>query len=134
MAIYGNVEELWTNKNKNSIHGPLRWVYKILLTISFVSGLYLIWYMYKFCPKNDAVIYTGSVLLLLFSIVWAFRPFFYSNVILGLVFIGAILILAGIVDIARTLKTVDVIAIVAACILVIQTGLLDFGVWTGNIK
>ncbi len=135
MMTNKNADEIWSNKGSNIIltSKGLLTIYKIMITLSFIAGLYLIFYLYKACPKYNIIIYTGSVFLLLFSTIWAFNPFFYSKFVLGLVFIGSVLILAGICLLNDIFDIYKIAALVSISILVVQTGLFDFGIWTGNI-
>jgi hypothetical protein len=130
-----NSEQLWTNKGTNRVtkNSLLRSIYKCMILLSFLSGLYIVYYVSSreiFDEISNKLVYIGSLLFLSFSIIWSMRPFFYSRYILLVVAIGAILLLAGIVsdnDHDQTLN--HDLAIVASCILVIQTFVFDFFLW-----
>jgi hypothetical protein len=140
MVLKGHSSELWSNKGQNIIgdHKWLKYLYICMILFSFISGTYLVYYLTTISKNHtdEILIYTGSVLLLVFSTLWAFKPFYkYIKIVLGLVFIGVILILAGICVNSDPIDEPKKIAALAACsLLLIQTGLFDFGFWTGIIK
>jgi hypothetical protein len=129
---------LWSNKGRNIIlEKPiLNYLYKTMIALSFVSGIYLVYYLTTF-QKDDTVqklVYIGSVIFLLYSLIWAYDPFnYYIKLSLGLVAIGSLLILSGIsLNVSQGNKgPTDIVALVAITVLVIQSGLFDFLIWNG---
>jgi len=129
---------LWSNKNKNMILEKwyLRISYKIMIALSFAAGVYLVYYFTTF-QKDDTVqtlIYVGSVIFLIYSLVWAYSPFNkYVSLSLGLVAIGSVLMLSGIgLNVSQGHKNpTDIVALIAITILVIQSGFFDFWIWNG---
>lgn len=130
----GDSTDIWTNKGNNNIY-KIKIPYILMILFSFIAGIYLIYY-FTVVSKNETdkiLIYTGSIILLVFSVVWAFFPFYYNKIILAMVAFGAILILAGIcVNSESNDSPKKIIAIIASILLVIQT-LLDAIIWTGLI-
>lgn len=128
-------EDLWTNKGKNIVknHKSLKRVYQAMIILSTISGIYLIYYLstVKKDKTDDILIYIGSLLLLIFSSVWAYNPYLYSRFVLGIVALGSILILAGVCIGGNTQEPLKKIAITATCIIMIQTTIFDFLIWTG---
>jgi predicted neutral ceramidase superfamily lipid hydrolase len=129
-------DKIWNNQGKNMLSKNkwLKIIYMMMIVISFIAGIYLIYYLTT-TPKeqtDEILIYTGSVIFLVFSTVWAFRPFYLSKLILTLVFIGSILILAGICE-NSTNNTEKIIALVASSIILVQTGLFDLVIWNGIV-
>ncbi len=111
-----------------------------MICLSIVCGVYLVYYLTVMCKNitEQGLIYSGSILFLYFSCWWAFCPFTWSRSALLMVFLGAILILTGISvecseDTNLAANHEAIIALVAICILVIQTGLFDFIVWNGFV-
>lgn len=108
-----------------------------MIIISYLFGIYLIYYLtITEKEKTDGIlIYTGSILLLFFSTLWAFKPFYYNKFVLFMVFIGALLLLSGICinDNEEPEDPFKISAIVAVVILCIQTGLFDGLIWTGIV-
>jgi hypothetical protein len=130
--------EIWTNKGKNilSKKSVLKKIYIFMIFLSFIAGTYLVYYLStsKNTDISEILIYVGSIVFLVCSTVWAFRPFEYSKIILGAVAIGSILILSGIViDTNNVNNSKKALALTASSILVIQTVLFDFFIWTGLI-
>lgn len=132
---------LWSNNNQNTIleHAWSRMSYNIMIGLSFIAGIYLVYYLTTF-QKDDTVqslIYVGSVIFLVYSVVWAYSPFnkpqWTVKAALGFVAIGAILIMSGIsLNVSQGHKDpVDIVALVAIIILVIQTSFFDFFMWNG---
>jgi predicted neutral ceramidase superfamily lipid hydrolase len=139
MAKYGNPKDLWSNKDKNIVlnYPMIKYVYILMIFLSFLSGIYLIYYFTTLQKTNidEILIYVGLVFFLVFSTFWAYWPFKYSKTVLGLVAAGAILMLAGICvnkDDPNEIK--KTMALLASSILVLQTGVFDFGIWSGLIK
>jgi len=136
MAIYGKPKDLWSNQGKNMVldYPKFKYFYILMILLSFISAIYLIYY-FTTLQKTDTdeiLIYVGSVFFLFFSTIWAFRPFYSSKIVLGLVATGVILMLAGICinkDDPNEIK--KIVAITASVILVIQTGFFDFVIWNG---
>jgi len=131
--------EIWSNQDKNIImkNTPVRYAYYVMIVLSFVAGIYLVWYLTT-TSKNrtdEILIYTGSVVFLVFSTVWAFRPLYYSKLVLGMVAVSTVLILAGIcVNSESETDPLKIGALVASSIVVLQTGLFDFGIWNGFVR
>jgi hypothetical protein len=133
----GTSSDIWTNKGINMItkKSSLKYAYMLMILLStFLAGPYLIYYLTTTTKSdtNEILIYVGSVIFLVCSAIWAFFPFEYNRIILGLVAVGAILILTGI-----ALNSEDpndpkkAIALAAISILVVQTFFFDFFIWTG---
>jgi len=139
MIYDGNSSELWSNKGTNRImnNEVLKNFYIFMIIISYLFGIYLIYYLtITEKEKTDGIlIYTGSILLLFFSTLWAFKPFYYNKFVLFMVFIGALLLLSGICinDNEEPEDPFKISAIVAVVILCIQTGLFDGLIWTGIV-
>ena len=131
---------LWSNNNKNVILKikPLKYIYFAMIFICSISSIYLIYYLTDIekSTTDEILIYTGSVIFLVFSTVWAFFPYTASVFVLACVAIGTILILAGIGINQKHLPADNkkILALVAATILVIQTSVFDFGIWNGLVK
>jgi len=126
--------KLWSNKSTNNIeeYGILR-IYQIMIFLSLIVGLYLVVYLtMNPAEKEENVIirYIGVSLFLLFSFIWAIKPFLYSKFVLFMVVVGIVLILVSIANECIELPD-DAIAITAASILVIQTFVFDYILWTG---
>jgi hypothetical protein len=130
--------EIWSNQKKNIIlnYPFIKYIYIIMICISFIVSPYLVYYLTT-TSKNqtdEILIYLGSVLFLVCSMVWAFNPFYLPKIFLGTVAIGAILILAGIcVNSEADSETKKILALTASSIIVLQTSLFDFSLWTGLI-
>lgn len=131
--------EIWSNQGKNMItsQSKLKYIYITMIILSFLSAIYLIYYL-STTPKeytDEILIYVGSVIFMVCSTVWAFKPFYYSNIILGFVALGAILILSGILSNSQDIKEPKkIVAILTTIILIIQTFIFDFIIWNGFIK
>ena len=99
--------------------------------LSLISGGYLVYYLTT-SDLNKTLVYTGSVFFLVFSLFWAFKPFWtISRWSLGLVALGVLLIL---VSMSMSYKQEDVmnsLGIAAGTILLIQTFFFDFVLWNG---
>src|SRR4051812_16687925 len=85
-----NSSEIWSNKGKNRIRSGslLKYTYIFMIIISTIAGSYLVYYL-TILEKNrtdEILIYTGSVIFLVFSCLWAFMPFDYSKFVLFIVF------------------------------------------------
>jgi phage shock protein PspC (stress-responsive transcriptional regulator) len=135
--------EIWSNKGQNVIlkegwkYRLVKYAYFVMIFLSFVFGAYLVYYLTTTQKEetDEVLIYTGSVLLLVCSTVWAFFPFECNKIILGAVAVGAILILAGIsINSENPEEPKKIVALLGASIIVLQTSLFDFGFWTGLIK
>ena len=131
--------EIWTNKGKNilSKNSVMKKLYICMIFLSFISGGYLVYYLTSNTNTDisENLIYVGSVLFLVCSTVWAFKPFEYSKIILGSVATGSILILAGIaIDSNNASDSKKALALTASSVLVIQTVLFDFLIWTALLK
>jgi hypothetical protein len=114
-------EKLWTNNGRNSLSDKK--LYQFMICLSIISGIYLMYYLCQH-PINT-IRYSGIILFLSFSLLWAIFPFTFSKPVLFMVCIGLAIILS-------TLNmSTDKIAIVATIILLIQTFIFDFLLWTG---
>ena len=113
----------------------IKYAYYINILLSFIAGSYLIYYLTTIQKGHidEILIYVGSIMFLVCSTVWAFFPFENSIIILGMVAIGAILILSGIC-VNNENDSKKIIALCAISIIVLQTSLFDFGIWTGLLK
>jgi len=133
-----NSIDIWTNEGKNIIanYANVKYVYIAMIILTFVAGIYLIYYL-TVVSKNETdriLIYTGSALLLIFSVIWAFYPFLYNKFILAMVAFGAILILVGIcINSESNSDPRKIVAIIAGTLLVIQT-MSDAVIWTGILN
>lgn len=129
--------KLWSNDGKNKIlrYKWLKYLYMVMIFISFVATIYLIYYLTskRLNQIDKILIYLGSVIFLSCSLIWAFRPFMYSKIVLGFASIGTLIILAGISDnISKNyLGTEDSLALISILIVIIQTGIFDFIIWNG---
>jgi len=138
--------DIWSNQGKNIItkHKLLKYIYICMISLSLIASVYLIYYLTNIPENNNdndksmILIYTGSVIFLLYSTIWAFKPYYYSKFVLFMVFVGVVLFFSGIlvnIDENGKFESIEnIIAILACCILIIQTGLFDFGIWTGLLK
>jgi hypothetical protein len=129
--------DLWTNKGTNFLTNRPKLVYGYLfmITLSFLSGIYLIYYLStveKTLPE-EILITLGSIFLLFFSVVWAWYPFYYPKWILFMVALGSMMILIGI-SLQFNNSLLNILAITAAIILFIQTFFFDFLLWSSIIK
>ncbi len=110
MINYGNMilsnkseqTKLWSNNNKNNIskYGITN-IYKIMILIAMISGVYLVYYLVETSTQREEdqlLRYIGIVLFLSFSLVWALVPFKYSKFVLLMVSIGTVLLLSSIHD------------------------------------
>ena len=100
MVYKGDYENLWTNDNQNMFtkgYGTMYYIYLLMIFLSMISGAYLVYYLTTNQDLNKALVYTGSVFLLVFSMIWAFKPLWKINKFtLGLVAIGALCILIAV--------------------------------------
>lgn len=132
MASESELNDLWTNKGKNSVSGKVLTGYKIMISIAFIVGVLLSLYMIFYNPiKYPHLFMVGLVLLLVPSVVWAWQPFVYSEIVLFLAGLGAILLTASFAIEAENNK--DYAAVAGGVFLVIQTFILDFIFWTGLV-
>jgi hypothetical protein len=152
MRNSGYINSVWTNNGTNMIvnNNALKSIYTIMILLSVISGIYLIKYLYgseqgALNKESNIIIYVGSVIFLIPSVIWAFYPFWNSKIVLFTVLVGLVIILVGIV---RNRMGVEKglgndaekdqlnyrLAIVATSILIIQAGLFDFLIWNGIIN
>ncbi len=133
----GNYSKLWSNNGRNMLqkYRKIKYVYSTMICLSLVAGIYLVYYLSTILKDDmsEILIYIGSVLFLVFSTLWAFFPFYYSKIVLFIVFVGSVLILAGISVGISVIKPVDIVALISIIIIVIQTGFFDLGLWNGLI-
>jgi len=136
------LDDFWSNKNKNKILKSKHFknFYIFMIFLSSISGLYLIYYLStvnktnnKSKSKSKTLIYIGSFMLLLFSIMWAYNPFYYPVISLFGVFIGSLLIFIGIYKNNNIMDNEKIVALIASFILMFQTGLFDLIIWNGFI-
>lgn len=133
------LDDFWSNKNKNKILKSKHFknFYIFMIFLSSISGLYLIYYLSKTSlhtnNKSKTLIYIGSFMLLLFSIMWAYNPFYYSVISLFGVFIGSLLIFIGIYKNNNIMDNEKIVALIASFILMFQTGLFDLIIWNGFV-
>ncbi len=131
-----NGDVIWSNNGKNIILNQrwLKHIYLFMILLSFIAGPYLIYYITttQKTDTDEILIYIGSVIFLVCSMVWAFRPFKCSKTILGFVAAGTVLILAGIcTNNQDPSDPKKIVALIASLLLILQTGLFDFVIWNG---
>lgn len=133
MSGYANVlpkqgDKIWNNVGD----GNLRTFYKIMIFLSFLAGVYL---MYFFTTHNNnykILLYTGLSFLLLFSSVWAWKPFYYNKLVLFLVSVGSFMLLINTsMEFNKKVNTKIIVALVSCLVLFVQTFIFDFFIWNG---
>lgn len=92
--------QIWTNQGKNKLIGTLNTIYKFMIILSFIAGIYIVYYLVTDTSLNTSLntslIYSGSVIFLVFSTFWALWPFKANKIVLFLVSVGVLLLLVGI--------------------------------------
>jgi hypothetical protein len=119
---------IW-NKIKDA---RMKKLYMAMIISSFIFGIYLVYFFTTSHNKNKELLYTGLVIFLLFSSIWAWFPFFQSKIILFLVSIGTLLLLINVGMEFDDDQSPEVIAALVSCIvLFVQTFIFDFVLWNG---
>ena len=131
--IYNSVKigsGLWNGIN-NKI---LKTIYVIMISLSFIFGLYLVYFFTTNEYINKPLLYSGILILLLFSCIWAWFPFVQSKLVLLCVSIGALLLLIEVIlEVINNKDAYNITALIACIILFIQTFFFDFIIWNGII-
>jgi len=129
--IYNTIssgKDLWNNvKNKH-----LKNVYKIMIFLSFIFGVYLLYFFTFVKNENKELLYSGLILLLVFSSIWAWAPYYHNKIVLLLVSIGALLLLVNTsMQVSHSQNIKNAVALFACILLFIQTFVFDFIIWNG---
>lgn len=140
-----NKIDYWTNNGKNILKNDKRYIqaYTGMIIIAGLSGLYLMYYLTCEIPTKKIfgksydeiknIIYVGVLLLIGFSILWVpsiiVNETRITNICLFIVAIGAVIILSSVSSVNNK-NAKDNVAIFASIILVIQTLILDFLIWS----
>jgi hypothetical protein len=121
---------IW-NKIKDN---KMKKVYMVMISLSFILGIYLVYFFTTTDNKNKDLLYTGLVLLLLFSSIWAWFPFIQSKIVLFFVSMGSLLLLINVgIELSKDRSPKVIFALIACIILFIQTFVFDFILWNGIV-
>lgn len=125
---YKKYKNLWNNvRNIN-----LKRIYITMIALSFMFGIYLLYFFTTNKNKYPYLLYTGLVLLLLFSSIWAWKPFFYNKIILFFASFGTFLLLINTsLEISNDQSAKKISALFACILLFVQTFVFDFIIWNG---
>jgi hypothetical protein len=127
-----SIDKLWSNNGKNIIgkNSWLKKLYMFMILLSTISTLYLMYYMTITPAYNEILRYVGILLFLLFSLIWAYDPFYRSKIVLFMVSLGVAMMF---IDILMFQGFKGNLALLAGIILLLQSFVFDFIIWNGII-
>lgn len=121
-------DKIWNNVREKN----LRTFYKVMVSLSFLAGAYLVYFFTTHNNNYKILLYTGLSFLLFFSSIWAWKPFYHNKLILFLVSIGSFLLLINTsMEFNKSINIKIIVALMSCLILFIQTFIFDFFIWNG---